>query len=68
MHSEYVVDFLPYLLVEPAFWHNLYAIFFVRDIDMLNSSPKMYRKFSIRDIFLLRIVASKPKDERYGKQ
>ena len=36
MHPQNVVDFFPHLLIEPALEHDLYAVLFVDDVDMLN--------------------------------
>jgi hypothetical protein len=47
----------PYLLIEPTLEHDLYAVLFVDDVDMLNSLSKAC---PLRFLFVLRSLQSSP--------
>jgi hypothetical protein len=59
MHPQNVVDFFPHLLIEPAPEHDLYAVLFVDDVDMLNPLSKMDCKLASAISFCAALLAIK---------
>ena len=60
MHPQNVVDFFPHLLIEPALEHDLYAVLFVDDVDMLNPLQDGLQTCPLRFLFVLHFWQSSP--------